>query len=146
MSRGLIAQATVQITAPIDKVWNALTDPELIKKYMFGTEVVTEWKEGGPIVWRGMWDGVPYEDKGIILKKELLKTLEFTHFSPLTGIPDVKENYHTLTYKLYYEGDHTVVTLSQDNNADEKALKHSEHNWEKMLKDLKKIVEGQRPA
>lgn len=146
MSKGLVATAAVQITAPIDKVWNALTDPELIKQYMFGTEVVSEFKEGSPIIWRGVWEGKPYEDKGVIMKKEVMKTLQFTHFSPLTGIPDVKENYHTVTYKLAYEGDRTLVTLSQDNNPDEKSMKHSAQNWDRMLKDLKKVMEGQRPS
>ena len=141
MKKGLTATASIRIKAPIERVWDALINPELIRRYMFGTEVISEFKEGTPIIWKGVWNGKPYEDKGTILKKDLLKTLEFTHFSPLTGIPDVEENYHTLTYKLTDEGDYTVVSLSQDNNADDKARIHAQKNWHRMLESLKKTLE-----
>jgi uncharacterized protein YndB with AHSA1/START domain len=46
VNKGLIAKATIFINVPADKVWNALTNPEVIKQYMFGTTVVSDWKEG----------------------------------------------------------------------------------------------------
>jgi hypothetical protein len=30
-----------------------MTNPEIIKQYMFGTNVISDWKEGSPIVWKG---------------------------------------------------------------------------------------------
>lgn len=141
MNKGLTATASVRIKAPIEKVWDALIDPELVRRYMFGTEVISEFREGTPIIWKGVWNGKPYEDKGIVIKKDVLKTLQFTHFSPLTGIPDVEENYHTLTYKLIDEGEFTIVILSQDNNADEKARDHTRKNWHRLLESLKKMLE-----
>jgi uncharacterized protein YndB with AHSA1/START domain len=137
----LVAKASVRIKASNDKVWRALVNPELIRQYMFGTEVVSDWKEGNPIIWKGIWNGKSYEDKGIILKYEMKKTLEFSHFSPLTGIPDIPENYHTVTYRLKDEGDYTLVSLSQDNNATEKDREHSQKNWEMLLDSLKKLLE-----
>jgi uncharacterized protein YndB with AHSA1/START domain len=68
VNKGLVAKASISIDAPIDKVWNALTNPEVIKQYMFGTNVVSDWREGSPIVWKGKWQGTTYEDKGVILK------------------------------------------------------------------------------
>lgn len=139
--RGLVAKASVRIKASNDKVWRALVSPELIRQYMFGTEVVSDWKEGNPIIWKGIWNGKSYEDKGIILKYEMKKTLEFSHFSPLTGIPDIPENYHTVTYRLTDEGDYKLVSLSQDNNATENDREHSQKNWEMLLDSLKKLLE-----
>ena len=141
MNKGLIAHASIRIHAPNAKVWDALVNPKMIRKYMFGTEEFTEWREGGPIVWKGLWGGKSYEDKGIILKIELGKTLEYSHFSPLSRLPDVPENYHTLTYKLSGDGNHTFVSLSQDNNSTEEARKHSQKMWESLLTGLKKILE-----
>jgi hypothetical protein len=37
------ATAEAEIAAPPGRVWAALTDPEQIKEYMFGSEVVTDW-------------------------------------------------------------------------------------------------------
>ena len=57
MQRGLIAKATITINAPVERVWDALVNPGIIKQYMFGTEVVSDWEEGSPIVWKGEWQG-----------------------------------------------------------------------------------------
>lgn len=50
-SSGYTARASVRIDAPREDVWAALVDPEKIERYMFGTEVVTDWKEGADISW-----------------------------------------------------------------------------------------------
>jgi uncharacterized protein YndB with AHSA1/START domain len=122
-------------------VWDALTDPNLIKKYMFGADVVTDWNRGSPIEWKGMYEGKSYEDKGVILDIEPERLLRVTHFSPLSGKEDVPANYHTLTYELEGIGDKTIVSLSQDNNASEEEAEHSRSNWERMLSGLKEVVE-----
>lgn len=142
MSKGLVATATIEIQTPIQKVWEALITPEIIEQYMFGTEVVSEWNKGSSIVWKGIWEGKPYEDKGIILQIEAMKTLQVTHFSPLSGQPDIPENYHTLTYVLSENGNYTSVSLSQDNNLNEKEKEHSQKMWEALLLGLKKILEN----
>jgi uncharacterized protein YndB with AHSA1/START domain len=59
-----IAKAAVMIDAPVEKVWNGLVSPAVIQKYMAGAKVVSDWKGGSPIVWKGEWKGKPYEDKG----------------------------------------------------------------------------------
>lgn len=141
---GLVAEASTIISAPIAVVWDALTNPAAIKQFMFGTEAISEWKQGSPIVWKGMWKGKAYEDKGVILSIEPLRRLQYSHYSPLSGAPDVPENYHTLTYELSEEGDTTRVALSQDKNASEEEREHSREMWGKMLVSLKDFVEGGR--
>ena len=136
-----IAKAETIINTSADKVWNALTDPQTIKKYMFGATVISDWKEGSRIVWKGEWQGKAYEDKGKILSLEPNKKLQYSHFSPLTGLNDVPENYHIVTIDLEEKDDQTIVTLTQDNNENEKAKDHSEKNWKMMLASLKKLLE-----
>ena len=65
---GNIAVADVDISASPTQVWNALTDPGLIRKYFFGSRVATTWEPGTPIIWSGEYDGEPYEDKGEVLE------------------------------------------------------------------------------
>jgi uncharacterized protein YndB with AHSA1/START domain len=142
MTKGLIATATTTINALPAHVWNALTTPATIKQYMFGTTVVTDWKEGSPIVWKGEWEGKSYEDRGTILQKEEQRLLQYSHYSPLSGAPDVPENYHTVTIALAGEGNQTQVTLTQDNNATEAEREHSAQNWRMMLDSLKQVLEG----
>jgi uncharacterized protein YndB with AHSA1/START domain len=140
---GRVATAEAEINAPRSEVWRALTDPDQIEKYMFGSRVQTDWKPGSPITWTGEYEGRKYEDKGEILEVVQERRLKVTHFSPLSGEEDAPENYHTLVYELTENNGTTHVSLSQDNNSSEEAAEHSRENWEKMLAGLKKVVEGQ---
>jgi uncharacterized protein YndB with AHSA1/START domain len=139
-ANNLIATAQITIKAPIDKVWEAFVNPALIEKYMFGTHVQTDWKEGSPITWKGEWDGKPYEDKGEILQFKPKSRLQYSHFSPVSGRPDIPENYHIVTIDVAEENGHTTVRLSQDKNESEQVKEHSEKNWNRMLSELKKLV------
>jgi uncharacterized protein YndB with AHSA1/START domain len=141
MDKNLIARAKISIPASRDRVWDALVNPEAIKQYFFGTTVVSDWHLGSPIVWKGEWQGKPYEDKGVILKFEPGRIIQYSHFSPLSGHPDIPENYHTVTLKLSSRNDQTLVSLSQDKNASEEERGHSEQNWEMALAGLKKYLE-----
>ena len=136
-----VATAETDINAPAGEVWAALTDPEQIKEYMFGSQVVTEWKPGGPIVWKGEYEGKTYEDKGEVLEIEPERRLKVTHFSPLSGQEDRPENYHTVLYELEEREGRTHLSLTQDKNPSEEAAEHSRANWERMLAALKQVVE-----
>ena len=136
------AKATTTIHAPVSKVWQALVNPEIIKQYLFNKQVVSDWKVGSPITYKGEWEGKSFEDKGEILEIEPERILKSTHWSPLSGVPDIPENYHTVTYTLLEKGDSTEVTITQDNNASEEEKTHSEKNWQTVLKGMKKLLEG----
>ena len=140
-TQDLIAKANVTIEAPPSEVWAALVSPAAIKQYMFGTDVRSDWKEGSPITWSGEWQGKRYQDRGKILQVKPGRLLRYTHFSPVAGLVDAPENYHTVTIELADVGGKTNVTLSQENNSTEEARKHSEKNWSAMLGALKKFVE-----
>ena len=142
MKNSYTTKAAATINAPASKVWDALTKPDLIKQYLFGTEVTTDWKVGGPITYKGEWEGKAYEDKGKILKFDPEKSLVSTHWSPLSGVPDIPENYHTVTYQLSEKDGQTEVTIMQDNNATEDEKAHSEQNWRTVLDGMKKLLEN----
>jgi uncharacterized protein YndB with AHSA1/START domain len=142
MDKKFTAKATMIINAPVSKVWQALVNPEIIKQYLFNTEVISDWKVGSPITYKGEWEGKSFEDKGEILEIEPEKILKSTHWSPLSGVPDTPENYHTVTYMLSDRGDSTEVTITQDNNASKEEKTHSEKNWKTVLEGMKRLLEG----
>jgi uncharacterized protein YndB with AHSA1/START domain len=140
-THNFIATAKTTILAPVDKVWEALVTPEIIKKYMFGTTVKSDWKEGSPITWSGEWNEKSYTDKGVILQFKPGTRLQYSHFSPLSLLPDEPENYHIVTIDLTEKDGQTTVSLSQDKNESGQAKEHSEENWNTMLTGLKKLLE-----
>jgi uncharacterized protein YndB with AHSA1/START domain len=142
MSANLIAKASVTIAAPASEVWNALTNPDLIKQYFFGSEAVSDWKEGSTLEFKGEWEGKAYVDKGVILKSEPGKLFQYTYYSPFSDLPDVPENYSNISYELLEEDGKTMLTVKQENVSDEEARKRSEQNWEIVLNNLKDLLEG----
>jgi uncharacterized protein YndB with AHSA1/START domain len=141
MKSTIKAQASIHIHAPISNVWEALTDPGIIKKYFFGTNTITDWKVGHPIKFEGEWEGKSYRDKGTILDIQKNKLLKYDYWSSMSGIEDKPENYVIVTYQLSGENQNVKLTVLQENIPDEKMKAHSEENWNKVLNGLKKVVE-----
>jgi len=137
-----VAHAETEISASPQQVWDAMTDPEAISRFMFGSKVETDWEEGSPITWSGEYDGRPFQDKGEILEVVENQRLRMTHFSPLSGEDDVPENHHTLDYRLEDRGASTRLTLDQDGNDSAEQAEQFAGNWQMMLDQLKKYVEA----
>lgn len=142
MNKTFISQSTIAINAPASKVWDALIKPELIKQYLFGTEVTTDWQVGSPITYKGEWEGKTYEDKGKVLQVEKEKLLVSTFWSSLSALADIPENYKTVRYELSVDDKGTRLTITQDHNISQEEADHSGQNWKMVLEGIKKLVEG----
>lgn len=96
---GKIVNKTININAPTSKVWDTLTKPELMKKWLSETEItiITDWKVGNPIVIRGNLHGINFENKGAVLQFEREQILQYTHLSSLSELPDEPENFPSLS-------------------------------------------------
>ncbi|MBS1490802.1 MAG: SRPBCC domain-containing protein [Bacteroidetes bacterium] len=131
-------QATIH--APLEKVWEALTNPEILKQYFFGTEMITDWKVGNPILFQGVWEGKPYQDKGEVLEYEHNKKLSYSYLSSWSGKEDLPENYLWVYYEVTSRGTTTELTIRQSNYNEEQA-KHSEGNWAALVANMRKTIE-----
>ena len=132
---------SVIIRAPIEDVWDALTTPELIKRWFFGVDTEADWQVGGPIVHRGEWQGKPYEDKGTILRFEPPTLLVHTHWSPASGVPDRPDQYEEVTWSLSGRNGETVLTVAETNLPSEEAKARSEESWKAVLDNLIDLLE-----
>jgi len=141
MKNKLVASAEIKINSPISKVWDALTNPELIKKYFFGTNAISDWKVGSPLEFKGEWEGKEYHDKGKILKSEKDKLFRYTYLSSMSGKEDIPENYATVTYELSVQNGSTTLKILQDGNETEESKQHSEQNWSYVLNSMKDLLE-----
>ena len=148
MTQTYSASTSVDINASPTAVWRALTDPALIARYMHGTTVETDWSEGSPVTWRGEWKGTSYEDKGEVVTFDPPRRMALTHWSPLTGEPDVPANYHHVGYDLEAIGDgRTRLTLTHGNSPTQEAADTMVSNgWRPTLEAIKQVVEGPSEA
>lgn len=150
MSQPLMITNNISINAPASTVWDALVNPAQTKKYMFGCETVSDWKKGSELLWRGEYEGKAMVFvKGQIVKIEPGKLLVYTVIDPNNpSIPDIPENYLTVTYLLKEENGATVLTVTQGDYSTvaegEKRYKDSYNNgegWNPILVQIKKLVE-----
>jgi|KBSMisStandDraft_5_1062788.scaffolds.fasta_scaffold14533_3 uncharacterized protein YndB with AHSA1/START domain len=144
MKNNIKGQVSTKIKAPVARVWDALTNPETIKKYFFGTDTHTNWKVGSPIRFTGEWEGKSYEDKGTVLDFRKNELVKYSYWSSMSGMEDKPENYVIVTYLLTGKDNDVNLTITQENIPDEKMREHSEENWKKVMEGLKKVVEGKQ--
>lgn len=132
---GHIAKAEADVSAPISEVWAALTDTTTLGDIMFGSTVETTWAVGSPIVYRGEWEGKPFEDHGTVIELTAPTLLRVSHEAPGS------DETHEVRYELRELGPATHVTLTQDGNASVEAAEHSAANWKATLGSLQRVVE-----
>ena len=137
----LSAKVNIRINAPVSKVWEGLTKPEMIKQYLHGTEAISDWRMGSPLLFKGTWKGKSYSDKGVILKIEKEKLFQYSWLSSMSGLEDRPENYSIITYNLTPVNSGTELSLTQENVANEEARTNSEKNWSDVLNVLKGLLE-----
>lgn len=134
------ANAQIKIYTDISSAWNALIDPEEIKKYMFGTAVEADWEVGGKIIWKGKWEGKKYLDEGEILEYEPEKLIKYTHRS-LEPKTVNSQHVHIITVKLEQQNGCVLIDLIQENVLNEEAKEGFEENWNMILDNLKELLE-----
>ena len=145
MRQDLVVSESIEINSPPSAVWNALTDPEIIKKYLFGTETITDWKKGSEVIFQGEYGENKqhkYRDKGVILQNILNKELSYSYWSGFSGLEDKPENYSIVTYTLEpLEDNKTLFTWTQQGYATEENYQHSLEGMKEFLKKIKGIIE-----
>ncbi len=142
MENTLVSEVNVKIDAPVEKVWEALTDPEMIKKYFYDTVIRTDWIPGNPIKFTGEFQGKKYEDKGTVKAIEPFSLIQYNYWSSMSGLEDCAENYSNITYKLTKYDGGTLLTVIQDNIKSEKLKEHSTESWKTVIDNLKQLIEA----
>ena len=145
LTDGKIVNKTIRINAPTSKVWDALTNPGLMKKWMSETEIniFTDWKVGNPFVIRGRLHGINFENRGTVLQFEPEKILQYNHLSSLSRLPDQLQNYSILEFRLAPIDAGTSLTFTASNFPTESIYKHFAFYWNVTLEILKRMIEAE---
>jgi uncharacterized protein YndB with AHSA1/START domain len=136
----LTLKTTVTFNESIAKVWQGITDPALVKKYFFGTDLKSDFKKGSRITFSGEWEGKTYVDGGTILEIEAPRLLKYDYWSSMAGTEDKPENYADVTYQLAESDGVTTLTITQDKVKSQQAMDHSEQNWQMIFDGLKELL------
>jgi uncharacterized protein YndB with AHSA1/START domain len=143
MNKDLKVFKSIEINASADEVWDALTNPKKISIYLYGTETITDWKEGSSIVFQGEYDGHQYKDKGLVKTNRKNELLKYDYWSGFSGLEDKPENYSTVSYIIEPVSDGKVkFTWMQEGFSSEEGQKHSDNGLYSMLEQIKELVEN----
>ena len=143
----LYIENEIVINASPQQVWQALVDPSVTPKYMFGCEVLCDWQPGSPILWKGVADGVVYV-KGDLVSFEKPKKFAFTVFDPNAKYEDIPINYLTATYTLEEQNSGTLLKVSQGDyqTVAEGQQRYddtlAQGGWAAVLQGIKQVVES----
>jgi len=145
MDHNLVVTGAADINASPEKVWKVMTDPEIIKEYLFGTDTVTDWKIGSEIIFQGEYGERlehSYRDKGVVLENIPYQKISYSYWSGFSGLEDKPENYSTVTYLIDKKDDNqTTLTWIQRGYPTEQAQQHGQSGMEAFMAQIKGIAE-----
>jgi len=136
----LIINKSIVLNTDAATLWKVLTTPEYTQKYMFNCAVKSHWKPRCCIEWRGHYQGYDAYQKGTVVEIEPLHKLAYTTFDPNFGLPDVPENYLTVTYELKPVPEGIELLLSTSGfNGNQQRCEHTAAGWDQVINNLSKL-------
>jgi uncharacterized protein YndB with AHSA1/START domain len=136
----------ITINAPAKDVWAALTEPELVKQWQYGSDLITDWNVGSPIKFHSEFGDQVFDQWGNVLTFEPYERIAYSLFAHRSGLEDKQENYFTMEYLLTETGGQTTLAIKQeDPRAQATANSDEDDSGNAVLEGLKKLIETQRP-
>lgn len=139
---------TTKIKANREKVWEALTNPDKIEQYMFGSRTDSNWHPGNDVNFYISKEGKNITVvKGKVIKADKPVYLEHTLFPAITEMKDIPENYLYIIYEIKKDKDgETLLTITQGDfsKVEQGKERYDEtvKGWETVLPKLKEIAES----
>lgn len=144
MNHSLEVKKSITISASIQKVWEVMTQPEHIAKFLYGTETITDWQPNSKIVFQGEYEGHQYKDKGIVQVNKANEELSYKYYSGFSGLEDKEENYCLVRYLFENDSEgNCIFTWHQIGYPDAEKREHSESGMDALLQNIKAIAEDQ---
>ena len=134
--------STIVLNAPVEKVWNALTQPELVKQWQYGSDLITDWKIGNEIRFRNEWEGQVFEQWGTVLEVVPNQKIKYSLFFPRPGLEDKPENYFIMNYVLTEENQKTKLEIIQEDNRLGAIQEEPQGEENPILQGLKSLIES----
>ncbi len=136
----------VKIAAPTGKVWLALTVPNLVKQWQYGSDLLTTWEVGTPIIFRNEWNGQVFEQKGKVLEFLPESRLKYSLFFPRPDLKDPAEHSIFMTYELTEsEGVTSLLVRQEDPRPAAPGEPTGGEEGPDVLSILKELVEVKMP-
>ncbi|KAA5536421.1 ATPase [Taibaiella lutea] len=135
--------SSIIINTTQENVWNALTQPELVKLWQFGSELITNWEAGSPIKFRTAWEDKVFEQWGKVIEVHPYESIRYSLFAPRPDLEDKPENYFEMSYLLEPKDNGTMLTIVQHDNRPGAVQEDPQGAENAILQSLKQVAESQ---
>jgi uncharacterized protein YndB with AHSA1/START domain len=129
------------INATTEQVWDALTNPEKVKAWQYGSELITDWNIGSEIRFETEWEGKTFEQWGTVLEFKPNHKLKYSLFAPRPDLEDRPENYFEMEYLLTEKENATELKIIQEDNRPGAKQEGEQGEENPVLKMLKELIE-----
>jgi len=142
MAQSRFVYVTYIRTTP-ERLWEALTAPEMTKRYWAETWQECDWRPGA--AWRLMIPDGRVGDTGEVLEYDPPRKLVLAW--QIDFVPELREEGPTrVTYVLEPMGDSVKLTLTQEiDRPDSKVIDAMSNGWPHLLASLKTLLETGTP-
>ena len=133
--------STIKINASAQSVWDAITKPELVKRWQYGSDILTTWEIGSDIKFRTEWKGKVFEQWGKVLEIRPNELVKYSLFAPRPDLEDKPENYFIMSYALTQQDGQTKLVIIQEDNRPNAVQDEPQGEENPVLKSLKELAE-----
>ncbi len=129
------------INAPAAQVWKALTAPELVKLWQYGSVLQTDWRPGSSIRFRTEWQDKVFEQWGTVLDFKPNERIRYSLFAPRPDLEDKPENYFVMNYLLTESEGQTKLQIIQEDGRPGAMQEAPQGDENPVLQLLKEVAE-----
>ena len=121
------------------ELWNALTSPEVMKKYWFGFHQESDWKAGSP--WKLIHSDGRVADAGEVVEIDPPRRLVLKWGNEFK--PELKaEGYSQCVFEIEPTGEAVKLTVTHSVERDKaKLIEAVSGGWPRILSNLKSLLE-----
>lgn len=133
----------IELKAPIERVFSALTNSEEIPKYFPLKSVESTWKIGSEVLYKGEVNGNPFTDFGVIEKLSFPNLYQYRYWSDNHGTKRTEEYYLTISYSLEELSEGTLLCVKQSNIKSPELYELMNNQvWDFLLGSFKEYIEA----
>ncbi|MGB1261370.1 MAG: SRPBCC family protein [Cognaticolwellia sp.] len=133
----------ITINAKPEVVFDALTTSDEIIKYYPLNNVISTWKLGEPVHYKGEVNGDTFTDYGVITELRRPTVYAYRYWSDNHGTENTLSNNLNIKYTMLFIDGVTQLTLIQNNIKSEEMFNVMDNVvWDMLLSSLKKHIES----
>lgn len=133
----------ITINATPDIIFDALTTSDEIIKFFPLNEVISTWKKGEPVNYKGEVNGQEFTDYGVITELSRPRKYTYTYWSDNHGTERTPGNHLDISYSLSPINNMTCLNVVQSNIKSEEMFNIMDTVvWDMLLKSLKQHIES----